>query len=91
VFESDRTDKPSWVRGYNPLFGDTFDQNLEVRRAQLRTLMSVDDLVGSVMQEIRSLGEEGDTLAFFLSDNGYMWGEHSQWSTTRIWAGRWPR
>jgi arylsulfatase A-like enzyme len=77
VFESDRTDKPSWVRGYNPKFGDTFDQNLEVRRAQLRTLMSVDDVVGSVMEEIRRLGEEGNTLAFFLSDNGYMWGEHS--------------
>jgi arylsulfatase A-like enzyme len=77
VFESDRTDKPSWVRGYNPLFGDTFEQNLEVRRAQLRTLMSVDDMVGSVMEEIRRLGEEGNTLAFFLSDNGYMWGEHS--------------
>jgi arylsulfatase A-like enzyme len=52
------------------LFGDTFEQNLEVRRAQLRTLMSVDDLVGSVMEEIQRLGEEGNTLAFFLSDNG---------------------
>ena len=76
VFEQDRTDKPPWVRAFNPLYGDAFQEVLEVRRGQLRTLMSVDDLVGSVMNRVQSLGEGGNTLAFFLSDNGLMWGEH---------------
>jgi arylsulfatase A-like enzyme len=76
VFEQDRTDKPSWVRTFNPLFGDTFADVLEARRGQLRTLMSVDDLVDSVLEKVQGLGEGGDTLAFFLSDNGQMWGEH---------------
>ena len=38
--------------------------------------MSVNDLVGRVLDEISRLGEDGRTLAIFTSDNGYMWGEH---------------
>jgi arylsulfatase A-like enzyme len=37
--------------------------------------MSVDDLVGRVFREMEALDED-NTLAFFLSDNGFMWGEH---------------
>lgn len=76
VSETDRLDKPPWVVGYNPPYGDTFTDVLGIRRQQLRTLMSVDDLVGAVSGELAKLGEDQDTLAFFLSDNGYMWGEH---------------
>ncbi len=49
---------------------------LNRRRAQLRTLMSVDDLVAELFRTLSVLGEERDTMAFFLSDNGYLWGEH---------------
>jgi arylsulfatase A-like enzyme len=72
VFESDRSDKPLWVRRKSVSL-----RGVSRRRAdQLRTLMSVDDLVGSVFRELGSLGERRDTLAIFLSDNGNMWGEH---------------
>jgi arylsulfatase A-like enzyme len=47
-----------------------------VRTAQLRTLLSVDDLVDRVMGRLEATGELADTLVFFLSDNGYAWGEH---------------
>lgn len=46
-----------------------------VRRQQLRTLISVDDVVGRFFRTIDRLGE-GNTIAIFLSDNGIMWGEH---------------
>ena len=46
------------------------------RTDQLRTLMSVDDMVGKVTDEITRLGEDQNTLAIFTSDNGYLWGEH---------------
>lgn len=46
------------------------------RQGQLRTLMSVDDLVAEVMHALEDTGQRDDTLAFFLSDNGYLWGEH---------------
>jgi arylsulfatase A-like enzyme len=48
----------------------------EIRRMQLRTLMSVDDLVASVMRTLGREEERRNTLVFFLSDNGFFWGEH---------------
>jgi arylsulfatase A-like enzyme len=46
----------------------------DIRARQLRTLMSVDDMVGRVMTVLSNLNE--NTLAIFTSDNGYQWGEH---------------
>jgi arylsulfatase A-like enzyme len=47
-----------------------------IRTKQLRTLMSLDDLVAGVSRALGDLGETEDTLMFFLSDNGQNWGEH---------------
>jgi arylsulfatase A-like enzyme len=100
VFEVDRTDKPPWVGAYNPSYGDTFPDVLGIRQQQLRTLMSVDDLVGTTFDMLTALGEDRDTLAFFLSDNGYMWGDHSLGAEKRFpytpsvqipFLMRWPR
>jgi arylsulfatase A-like enzyme len=77
VLEADRTDKAPWVAAYNPPYGDTLAGVQRIRERQLRTLMSVDDLVGNVFDTLTALGEEQNTMAMFLSDNGYMWGDHS--------------
>jgi arylsulfatase A-like enzyme len=77
VFEADRTDKAPWVATYNPPYGDIFAGVQSIRERQLRTLMSVDDLVGNVFDTVEALGEGQNTIAVFLSDNGYMWGDHS--------------
>lgn len=72
VLEADRSDKPPWVREQN--VSPTW---VEAKRAdQLRTLMSVDKLVGRVARTLGKLGERRRTIAFFLSDNGFLWGEH---------------
>ena len=42
---------------------------------QLRTLRSVDDMVGTLLDELKSKGEQ-DTLVLFIGDNGFLWGEH---------------
>ena len=70
--EKDRSDKPSWVSSVNtaPQYSE------KVRRAQLRTLMSVDDMVGRLDEVLEDTGEADNTLAIFVSDNGYFWGEH---------------
>ncbi|MGH2731242.1 MAG: sulfatase family protein [Actinomycetota bacterium] len=65
-------DKPSWV--YNHSY--PVESAEALRRAQMRTLMSIDDLVSKFFARMDALGETRDTLAIFLSDNGYMWGEH---------------
>lgn len=72
VNEDDKSDKPPWVQERNA----TERAGRRIRRKQLRTLMSVDDLVGRVMREVRRLGENRRTLAIFSSDNGFFWSEH---------------
>jgi len=70
--EADLSDKPPFVppASSNPGYvGAT-------REDELRTLRSVDDLVGRLAALLRDLGEERETLAFFLSDNGHLLGEH---------------
>lgn len=47
-----------------------------LREQQLRTLMSVDDLIGRVHRQLESSGDIQNTLVFFISDNGMQWQEH---------------
>ena len=70
--ESDRSDKPPFVphASSNPGYVGAR------REDELRTLRSVDDLIERLAALLRDLGEERDTLAFFLSDNGHLLGEH---------------
>jgi len=68
----DVSDKPSFVK-----LQDTAPRlGLQARRAQLRALMSVDEFMLALFHRLRELGQERNTLAIFLSDNGYMWGQH---------------
>jgi arylsulfatase A-like enzyme len=70
--ETDRSDKPPIVQSNN-----TDQATVQTTRtAQLRTLMSVDDLVSNVFQTLEATGEASNTLAVFVSDNGYEWGDH---------------
>jgi arylsulfatase A-like enzyme len=70
--ERDRSDKPPIVRRSER----SLDRGQRLRRRQLRSLMSVDDLVHGVLRRVRRLGEATNTLSFFLSDNGILWAEH---------------
>jgi arylsulfatase A-like enzyme len=71
VLEQDLSDKPPFLHRELGPHGAKV-----TRRLQLRTLMSTDDAVDAVMTEAERLGELEDTLAFFLSDNGFLTGEH---------------
>jgi len=70
--ETDTSDKPAWIPRSSATisnFGRTY-----VRME--RTLLSVDDMVGSIQDDLAALGEDQNTVAIFLSDNGYLLGEH---------------
>ena len=71
VTEADRSDKPRWVRRMNV----GLRRGRWIRRQQFRMLMSVDDMVRQVMSSLERMGEQ-NTLAIFVSDNGYAWGDH---------------
>jgi N-acetylglucosamine-6-sulfatase len=68
--EDDRSDKPKYMRK------DTYDAQdfATVCANQLRTLMSVDDVVDRLMDHI----DLDHTLVIFTSDNGFLWGEHGR-------------
>jgi arylsulfatase A-like enzyme len=69
--ELDRIDKPFYVQ----VRSASLARAAAIRTRQLRSLRSVDDMVKKVFGTIEQL-REPNTLAFFLSDNGYMWAEH---------------
>lgn len=71
VFETDKSDKPEYVRKSKK----DYTQALETREGQLRSLMAVDELVDDVFETLQAENEQ-NTIAFFLSDNGFMWSEH---------------
>jgi arylsulfatase A-like enzyme len=80
VSEKDRTDKPPDVQAQHK----DIDDGRTTRKKQIRTLMSVDDMIGRIFAEIQARGEMDRTLVVYVSDNGYMWGEHG------LTAKRWP-
>ena len=49
-----------------------------IARRQLRSLQAVDRAVGAMVQALKAVGKLRQTLLIFMSDNGYLWGEHWQ-------------
>jgi arylsulfatase A-like enzyme len=94
VREHDLSDKPPYVRHREP----SPRRARSYRRYQLRMLMSVDDLVAKTFNALVDTGELQDTLVIFLSDNGFMWGEHTLFGKTHAYIQsaeiplyvRWP-
>lgn len=71
--EGDVSDKPTWVKSFQV----SMEHARGARTRQLRTLMSVDDLVERVFATVARAPGGDNTLSFYLSDNGHMWGEHN--------------
>jgi arylsulfatase A-like enzyme len=71
VFEADKSDKPRYVRKSKR----DYARALVIRDGQLRSLMAADELVDEIFETLEAEDEQ-NTLAFFLSDNGFMWSEH---------------
>jgi arylsulfatase A-like enzyme len=70
--ETDRSDKPQWVRNNH----NTVESVAASRTAMIRTLYTVDEQVGRLVDYLEAHGEMANTLFIFTSDNGYMWAEH---------------
>ncbi|MFP6586585.1 MAG: sulfatase, partial [Pirellulaceae bacterium] len=45
-------------------------------KSYCEALRSVDDSIGTVMQQLKKMGIYDDTLVIYMGDNGYMFGEH---------------
>ncbi len=85
--ETDTSDKPRWMQtnqaredvpgGSGPILRSITDV---FRELQYETLLSADEQLGLIMQQLRDLGIDDDTLVLVTSDNGMAWGEHHVWA-----------
>jgi N-acetylglucosamine-6-sulfatase len=74
--EADVSDKPAWVREKPRLTQGRVDYLRGLYRKRLRSLQSVDEMVGRLVSVLRDTGELSNTYIVFTSDNGYHLGEH---------------
>lgn len=88
--EPDLTDKPAFIQDRAALNQELeragalpFNHSEEFPRLQLASLQAVDRAVGAIVDKIESLGQMGNTVFVFTSDNGVLWGEHWLWTKSR--------
>lgn len=72
--ESDRSDKPAYVRQQS----QTTAQGQAMCESQLRAIMSADDQFAATMQLLADRGALANTLVIFSADNGYLWSDHGR-------------
>jgi len=74
--ETDRSDKPSYIRNMNVTAADM----APLRRDMWRTMASVDDQIVSTLDWLSAHGELANTLIIVTSDNGYHHGQNRRQS-----------
>lgn len=81
--EGDLNDKPLFMRtGYDDFANDTIgadDPDIFIRK-QLQSLQSVDRMVEQLLIELENRNLKNNTVIFFVSDNGFLWGEHRNYN-----------
>lgn len=71
--EEDISDKPQYLQDLNPISVEKIDISY---KQILRSLLSVDDGVASVLNALEENGLSENTIIFFISDNGLTVGNH---------------
>jgi arylsulfatase A-like enzyme len=76
--ETDISDKPNWFQNFvsNQLNANDIACIQDTFRDKLESLLSVDDLVGNVLDALERNGETSETVIIFTSDNGFQYGQH---------------
>jgi len=78
--ENNRAGKPDWVVKQRQSWHGTERDNLggfdNFFRRYSECMLSVDESVGRVVKTLKDLGELENTVIIYLSDNGYLMGEH---------------
>ena len=74
--EEDVSDKPSYVRANKRMTKKKIRSLNRDYRNRLRQLMTINGFVKRAVKEFARAGELNNTYIIFVSDNGYMMGEH---------------
>ncbi len=90
-FESDVSDKPAHIRNHpgsdswtQERARELTDQVRETRIPLLESLLAVDEVTANILDTLAELSIDDNTVVFFTSDNGFMWGEH--WKIGKLYA-----
>ncbi len=76
VGEPDVSDKPAWVRRLPEPDAARLAQLRSLHQRSFEALRAVDRLVARVVRVLRERGALDRTVIFFLTDNGFSFGEH---------------
>ena len=76
--------KPMWVQDQRnswhgvefPYYGRSKQSVAEMYQHYCEMILSIDESLGVLMQELRRKKMETNTLVIFTSDGGHLWGEH---------------
>ncbi|WP_391575338.1 sulfatase family protein [Aureliella helgolandensis] len=77
-----QANSPRWVRDQrNSWHGIDFsyhsDKGLDyLYRRYCESVLAVDDSVGRVLEQLKTMGIHDETIVIYMGDNGFMWGEH---------------
>jgi len=83
--EQDVSDKPAWLRS-KPRLGAQAQKSLDsLRQRQLQMLWSLDLSIEAILDELKNQGRLDQTVIFYISDNGYFWGEHRLTGKVRVY------
>lgn len=74
--QADVSGEPAWLRETPPLTDDQIARIDERYRTRMRSMLGVDDLVGTVIDTLARTGKLNDTYVVFASDNGFHLGTH---------------
>ncbi len=74
--EEDVSDKPSSIGRFNRISKEAASDIDDYYRQRLESMLAVDEMVASLVEELEAAGELDDTFIFFTSDNGWFQGEH---------------
>ncbi len=79
--EEDVSDKPSPYDAAERISEEEASNIDDYYRQRLESMLAVDEMVGSLVEELDAAGELESTYIFFTSDNGWFQGEHRIQST----------
>jgi arylsulfatase A-like enzyme len=74
--EEDVSDKPPWIEDAERISEEEASSIDDYYRQRLESMLAVDEMVASLIEELEAAGELDDTYIFFTSDNGWFDGEH---------------
>ena len=74
--EADVSDKPAWVRALPLLDAPTKQRYDQYRSSSYEAMIAVDEAMQQLVDAIDDRGQLSNTLILFMTDNGFLYGEH---------------